>query len=336
MNEEPVGLDHSDLAAVLERSWNIRPTTITHVAKGFGGWHWAVDGADGARWFVTADALDRGGHQLETTPAAVLACRRAAHGTARALADAGLDFVLPVEPAAHDGELVQLVAGRFGLSVAAYVEGSSGDGGGGWDDESIRERVAVHLGRLHRTPPPAGVPRFEFAVPNRPELQLALGDAERPWQGGPFAEPARHALRAARARVAGQLRRYDLLAARVVRSGEPWVLTHGEPHAANVLATGDGRVLLVDWDTVALAPRERDLWMILPESGDGAWAAYAGALGNDRPPSGVGVELRRLWWALAEIAEYVRRFRAPHRGGADDVEAWTDLQKYLPICGGTS
>ena len=39
------------------------------------------------------------------------------------------------------------------------------------------------------------------------------------------------------------------------------VVTHGEPHAGNVMRRSDGRHLLVDWDTVAVAPPERDLWM---------------------------------------------------------------------------
>ncbi len=39
------------------------------------------------------------------------------------------------------------------------------------------------------------------------------------------------------------------------------VITHGEPHAANVMGSPGGLVL-VDWDTVLLAPPERDLWGI--------------------------------------------------------------------------
>ncbi|HXP18631.1 MAG TPA: phosphotransferase [Streptosporangiaceae bacterium] len=34
------------------------------------------------------------------------------------------------------------------------------------------------------------------------------------------------------------------------------VTTHGEPHSANIIRAGSGR-LLIDWDTVGLAPPER-------------------------------------------------------------------------------
>jgi thiamine kinase-like enzyme len=46
-----------------------------------------------------------------------------------------------------------------------------------------------------------------------------------------------------------------------------WVVTHGEPHPANVIRTPGG-LKLIDWDTVQLAPAERDLWMVAGPSGD--------------------------------------------------------------------
>jgi aminoglycoside phosphotransferase (APT) family kinase protein len=65
--------------------------------------------------------------------------------------------------------------------------------------------------------------------------------------------------------------------ARSVRSdrdasvGAPWrVLTHGEPHGANVLL-GEGGLSLVDWDTVGIAEPERDLWFAV--------------IDEDRPPA---------------------------------------------------
>jgi aminoglycoside phosphotransferase (APT) family kinase protein len=44
----------------------------------------------------------------------------------------------------------------------------------------------------------------------------------------------------------------------------PLVLTHGEPHAANTIKTDSGLVL-IDWDSALIAPRERDLWSLALE-----------------------------------------------------------------------
>jgi spectinomycin phosphotransferase len=55
------------------------------------------------------------------------------------------------------------------------------------------------------------------------------------------------------------LNHYDRLVEAVMASDVPWVLSHGEEHSANVIETPDGRWHLIDWDTVRLAPAERDL-----------------------------------------------------------------------------
>ena len=55
-------------------------------------------------------------------------------------------------------------------------------------------------------------------------------------------------------------------------AGLPCVVTHGEPHGGNFLHTGGG-LRLADWDTVALASPERDLWLF-EDDGAGNWGVY--------------------------------------------------------------
>ena len=55
--------------------------------------------------------------------------------------------------------------------------------------------------------------------------------------------------------------RVDAFAAKTAAADVRLVITHGEPHPGNLIRTGNG-LAMVDWDTVALAPRERDLWML--------------------------------------------------------------------------
>ena len=111
----------------------------------------------------------------------------------------------------------------------------------------------------------------------RDDLEVALRELDRPWTGGPFAEPARELL----AGAAGPARRgLDVLDrwARAPAPAENLVITHGEPHPGNIIrvaadgAVGagpaGGAIMLIDWDTVALAPPERDLWMVATETGD--------------------------------------------------------------------
>jgi spectinomycin phosphotransferase/16S rRNA (guanine(1405)-N(7))-methyltransferase len=91
------------------------------------------------------------------------------------------------------------------------------------------------------------------------------------------------------------------------------------------MRTRDGWVL-VDWDTVRLAPPERDLWHV--DAGDGAeLRAYTAATGV--LPQRELLELYRLRWSLSDIAVEVARFRRPHTGTEQDAACWEVLQSTL-------
>jgi spectinomycin phosphotransferase len=68
------------------------------------------------------------------------------------------------------------------------------------------------------------------------------------------------------------------MAADVQESSGPWLVTHGEPHRANVIRDPKSGVHLVDRDTTLIAPRERDLRMVLDDELSG-WPALSGCLG---------------------------------------------------------
>jgi len=128
--------------------------------------------------------------------------------------------------------------------------------------------------------------------------------------------------------VRGRLDQYDALVREVEASDEPWVVTHGEPHSANVLRTADGRMHLVDWGTVRLAPRERDLKGVLGGPAD-VLTAYQSEAGPVSPRA-AALELFDVWWSVAEIASYVHLFRRPHVESEDSKESWRELTEYLP------
>jgi spectinomycin phosphotransferase len=111
----------------------------------------------------------------------------------------------------------------------------------------------------------------------------------------------------------------------VAQRSSDWVITHGEPHAGNVMRNGDGHVL-IDWDTVALAPAERDLWMLVGDSG-GEATVYTEATG--RRLDHVAVDFFHLTWDLADTASFTRRLRSSHRHSEDTVRAFDALTYYV-------
>jgi spectinomycin phosphotransferase len=84
--------------------------------------------------------------------------------------------------------------------------------------------------------------------------------------------------------------------------------------------------MLVDWDTVALAPPERDLWM-LGHSAD-ELAAYADATGHEIDQG--ALDFFRLAWDLNDVAESLNVLRSPHGESEDTAWAYDALTSCMP------
>ena len=84
--------------------------------------------------------------------------------------------------------------------------------------------------------------------------------------------------------------------------------------------------MLIDWDTVGLAPPERDLWMVATETG-AELQRYTELTG--RPVDLAAIELYRLRWALDDLSCFVRDLRAPHRRTPGTEHAWQALQEII-------
>jgi spectinomycin phosphotransferase len=324
MRDEPAELPCDLVAGWLRRHWGLAPVEVSYAPVGFGGYHWIAADERGGRWFVTIGYLDPGGNWLGPDPDAIFAALTAAAGTTRALAERGCGFAVAPMPDL-DGVLVRRVLPDWAMQVLPYLEGRSSSDGL-WEDQEERARVAAVVGRLHAEPAPVGVPRWDYAIPGRAALMSALDELGRPWTGGPYAERTRTLLLETRHSLRVRFDRYDGLTATLEAAAEPWVVTHGEPHSANVIRTPHGAVHLIDWDTVALAPRERDLAHFLDGSAE-VLAAYRSTAGPVTPAP-AGLELFALWWALAEVCGYVSLFRQPHPDSADSAESWRNLCQF--------
>ncbi|MFC0006518.1 phosphotransferase enzyme family protein [Micromonospora siamensis] len=321
MLDRPEGLDDADLTAALATGWGWQPHSLTYRPVGFGAYHWTATDGDGRSWFVTVDDLT-----VDPEPAEVVHAGLArALATAGALREAGLEFVVAPVPATT-GEPVRRLDARYAVSVFPLVDGAAGRFGP-HRPRDVPEVLDL-LARLHAaTSAVAGtVQRADLDVPGRDGLLAALRDLDRPWTGGPFAEPARRLLADRADHVAGLLAEVDRLVARVAATGSDWVVTHGEPHPGNLMWTGAG-LRLVDWDTVRLGPPERDLWFLAGDTGTDALVGWTASTG--RPVDPDALALYRLRWDVADIAGFVADFRRSHRESEDTTAAFGYLRGYL-------
>jgi hypothetical protein len=83
---------------------------------------------------------------------------------------------------------------------------------------------------------------------------------------------------------------------------------------------------LVDWDTVAIARPERDLWMI-DDVDATAVTAYRELTGITLDPE--ALVAYRLLWALADLAAFTVQLRGEHERDADAENALAALRGIL-------
>ena len=297
------------LGGALHAGWGIDAGVLEYRAVGFGSHHWAA-----GSWFVTVDDLRQKLRTAGDTTDAAFVRLESAFGACRALADAGLDFVVAPVPTV-DGGVLWRVADRWSMVVHPHLDGEPCGPDGEYLSDDDRRTVLGMLVAIHRASDRVTALRDDFLVPNRDTLFDPIGDT------GPYAAPARELIAAHADGVRRLFDHYDDLVTRVAGRPERMVVSHGEPHAGNVLATAGG-LRLLDWEATLLAPPERDLWDL---SSDAPWVLdeYPGEIDRD------AIDLYRLWYDLFEIGGYLALFRAPHTGTADAAESWKNLEMFL-------
>jgi len=325
---EPPDLDRSELKQVLEGRWGLRDPQLDYLAVGFGSHHWRAIDSRGTRSFVTVDDLEADFRSSPDTDSAFAALDRAFRTAAVLRDNATLEFVLaPLFD--RDGAVISRLSHRYAVTVSPLIDGESSEYGP-YEGPDVRRVMGAVLGRLHAATEqvPTDLPRREdFALPSRAALVEALHDLDRDWDFGPFAEPARKLLKVSAPELERRLQMYDELVACVRESSDSWVITHGEPHRANVIRDPQGGVHLVDWDTTLIAPRERDLQMVLDQDLTG-WHEYSEVAGV-ASLNHEALQLYRWWWQLADIAVFVAGFRRPHERTEDAVACWENLASNL-------
>lgn len=325
MDRAPPGdVDEHDVLAVASAEWGLEADGITYLPKGAGSFHWAVSGADG-RYFATVDDLDTKPWIAPGRDDTFMGLARAYEAAWALQHRAGLDFVVgPLRT--HAGLVTERLSDRYSVSMFPFVTGTRGTWGRPVS-RAARDVLLRRLATLHLVADPVEISlaRRSLDLPERPQLVDALDGLGTPWEGGPYSEPARRALARHGDTVTERLVDLDALGRRLGPPADDVVVTHGEPHPGNLIHT-DGDYLLVDWDTVALALPERDLWM-LDDGTPQAFVSYERATG--RTVDATAIHFFRLAWSLSDIASFARLFRLPHEQSSWAEFKWQGFQRLL-------
>lgn len=104
------------------------------------------------------------------------------------------------------------------------------------------------------------------------------------------------------------------------------VLVHADAHLGNVVVDDAGQVWLIDWDEVALAPRERDLMFVVEGVlsdqlvTPAEQAAFFGAYGEVEVDPAL-LAVYRCTWALQDMTEFAREIVDPTTSDASRERA---------------
>lgn len=318
----PPDLDATEVGHLLRDAWALPVSGCRYLAEGMGSHHWlGSDDTAADRWFISADRV-RSAHSAEE----LQACFTVVSSLAEQL-----PFVLGPQ-AATDGSIT-LPAGLDGsllVSVRHYLSGESGQFGE-FTNPAVLFQVLRALAELHALPVPELLPRWQPATYE--SIRSALRETDTSWApSGPFAEAARQLVRANADTLTERLGDFDAKSTDLL-SNRHDVISHGEPHASNVLVLtpgipGDGLespIALLDWDTVRAAPRERDLAVALPEADSVDLPAAVrfyleSSAGVDDLDHDV-IALFREEWTLNDIDVTLTGLRASHGDTADTQAA---------------
>lgn len=327
MKTPPMNLEPGAISAALSTHWNLDAVTLTYAPLGFGSHHWIAETTDGKTWFVTVDNLLSA--YLEEDEERSFEVLATAFQTAAALRDVSkLAFVIaPI--ANRSGRWLHRLDERYSMAVFPFidVEPTEFDA---FPQKSDRNDAMRLVGEIHNATTQLSVELLReetFLIPKQTEFLQALSALDTPWNTGPYSEPARRLLRDHASTLHQRFGQFDRLAFEVMADRSDWVVSHGEPHAGNIIRTRSGSMVVVDWANVAYAPRERDLWMLLDEENP-TWSAYT-AVTNITSLSNRTLAAYRLYWNLSDIAVFVSWFRSPHDRTEETEMVWAELQAYV-------
>jgi hypothetical protein len=319
----PTSLSDGDLGEVIERAWGVAVDSLDYRPVGFGSHHWVATDNLGVFHFVTVDELSSESRTGDEVSVLGLQLRQALEA-ATDLRAFGCSFVVAPITTRDDNPFVQFDG--HAVALYSFIEGESfsfEESFGEADQDQVLELVVA----LHRVPISAiRAPAADgFVVPWLDQLDRSMHHGKEGGSNGPYAVIASQLLIDNETQIRRLTARYQVFVAQHLKDPGPVVVTHGEIHPGNVMLTSKGWVI-VDWDTVLVAPPERDLWR-LAQGVASVLRAYADAVGTT--PDERLVELYGIRWDLAEMASFAAEFRKPHEDTEDSRRALDILQSVV-------
>jgi spectinomycin phosphotransferase len=179
------------------------------------------------------------------------------------LAAAGMQSLIPAITTRTTGKL-WTQSGPFTVILYPFVNGLSG-----WETKLTQHQwvafgSCLHILHTSAAPPELirTIPRESYSPVWRERVTAILCQVTEHSVADPVAAEFVHFLLNQQTTIRHMIARADQLAERLYRQPPDYRLCHGDSHAGNILIDTTDQLYLVDWDTLILAPKERDLMFI--------------------------------------------------------------------------
>jgi Ser/Thr protein kinase RdoA (MazF antagonist) len=323
MKFDTSGLDPELMARHLAAAYGL-PLTSPHflpLGEDQTAFHWRIATAAGGGYFVTAH---RGASSRIMDVAAAYAA------VAALVTDCALQEIVAPLPTLRGGFTSTYLDWR--LALFPFVPGTVA-AGRPLSEAGLRQ-IGLLLARLHESRTclrTAALGHERFASPFPAQLRDCLRTVEAlPAGATVYQRRLRDLLLREQTDLVTYLDELAQLDSDVRALPVEQVVTHGDLNLTNILVDAGGELYLVDWDGIALAPSERDLWTFSGEHLEPLLNAYAGARRGLRLSLSMFAYYRGCDTVLS-IVDRVTRILYHNRDPREDEHAWQQLAAYLPL-----
>jgi len=217
------------------------------------------------------------------------------------------------------------------LLLFPFVEGQNGF------EVEVSDRQRIEIGaalkRLHTLAVPQAlrqrIPRESYAADWRKLVRGFQARAEDTVFAEPVAAQLTALLRTKRAIIDTLTQRAEQLASLLQTQALEYVVCHADIHAGNLLIDANAALYIVDWDTLILAPKERDL-MFIGAGIDDVWRNahqqalfYQGYGATEINPQALAYY--RYERIVEDIVAYCEQLLLTDQGGQDREEGLRQL-----------
>lgn len=229
---------------------------------------------------------------------------------------------------------LRVMYGKSSISIFNYLEGKHDN----WkmDDEELINFGKL-LGKIHRSTHriknlEESQPAFEYNPVKKtdfePELRKCLNHLEKGKSKKPYFEKLKGLILPYKEKILETLEEEKKLINLIIKKKQRLVLCHRDPIELNILINKKHEVFLIDWDGIALAPKEQDLWFHLGHKPITFLKAYESEFGKFK----LNKQLLIYWYldrVLEDFTEYCYDLLFEDRDAKSNKHALLEMKNYL-------